>query len=394
MSPDSAVDTARSPGRDHPECLVLRALGVLEIERPGYPTVRHDHNALASFGDPRRATINVTRILTVALATGILAAGASAVTAPTPASAHTPEVSATCSTLTVALTNYSNDKNPNSISVSIDSETVEETRFGSAFDATYPLGDTTAAHDYLVRIDAPGKAYDREFAGSSVPCEAEVAPDASAALAVTPATCDTTGTLVLGESKNATWGEPTATTGPAKFSVTATADEDHAFSDGARTKTFTGAIEGRLDPAEAPCASVVVVPERPVPTVVVTDETARDCDSLTQTTTTTTTTTGWRLDETANVWVPTPAVVTTTNATVPVAAAECPTVETPPTGTTTPPTPSTPADVTARDVPVEALATTGSNAGAVAPIGAALLLAGMLLVVGRRVHGIHTARRD
>ena len=303
-------------------------------------------------------------------------------------------MSATCSTLTVALSNYSNDDEPNSITVSIDSDTVEDARFGSTFDASYPLGDATVAHDYLVTIDAPGAAYDREFAGSSTPCEAEVATDASAALAVTPATCDTSGTLVLGESRNATWGEPTATTGPAQFSVTATADEDHAFADGEVTKTFTGAIEGRLDPAAAPCASVVVVPERPIPTVAVADETALDCDSLTQTTTTTTTTTGWRLDEAANVWVKTPPVVTTTSATVPVAATECPTVETPPTGSTTPPTPSTPADVTSKDVPVEALASTGSDAGAVAPIGAALLLAGILLVVGRRLRGIHASHRE
>ena len=303
-------------------------------------------------------------------------------------------MSATCSTLTVALSNYSDDDDPNTITVSIDSETVEEARFGATFDATYPLGDTTAAHDYLVTIDAPGGDYDREFAGSSVPCEAEVATDASAALAVTPATCDTSGTLVLGESRNASWGEPTATTGPAQYSVTATADEDHAFADGTRTKTFTGAIEGRLDPAEAPCASLVVVPERPVPTVVVTDETAVDCGALTQTTTTTTTTTGWRLDETANVWVRTPAVVTTTSATLPVAATECPTVETPPTGSATPPAPSTPTGVTSREVPVETLASTGSDAGAVAPIGAALLLAGVLLALGRRLAGARAAHRE
>ena len=52
MSPDSATDTARLRGGDHPDCLPPRAMGVLEIHRPGYPTARREHNALASFGDP------------------------------------------------------------------------------------------------------------------------------------------------------------------------------------------------------------------------------------------------------------------------------------------------------------------------------------------------------
>jgi hypothetical protein len=320
--------------------------------------------------------------------------GASALTTPTQASAHTPAVSATCSALTVALTNYGNANTPNTITVAIDSENVEDARFGSTFTESYPLGDSAEAHDYIVSVDAPGSQYDREFAGSSVPCEPEVAKNASVELSVTPPTCDSSGTLVLGDSENATWGAPTASTGPAQYRVTATADPNHAFPDGALTKTFTGALEGPLDPDAAPCASLVVVPERPVPTVVVTDETARDCDSLTETTTTTTTTTDWVLDETTNVWVTTPAVVTTTSATVQVPATDCPAVETPPTALVvpptpetpvTPPTPSTPTDVTATDIPVEALASTGSDAGAVAPIGIALLLAGVVLALGRRL---------
>ena len=312
-----------------------------------------------------------------------MTSGASAVATATPADAHTPEVSATCSTLSVELTNYSGDRDPNRITVTVDSATVEKASFGATFAKTYPLGDSTVAHRYTVTVDAPGTVYDVAEEGTSVPCPAPMKKDAIATLAVTPADCDTSGTLVLGDSKNATWGVPTATTGPADYSVTATAVSGHAFADGKRSKTFTGAIEGKLDPAQAPCASVIVVPERPVPTVVVSDETARDCDSLTQTTTTTTTTTGWRLDEPTNSWVAIPAVTTTSSATVPVAAAECP-AGTPPT-TTTPPTPSVPTDVSRTPVPVDALASTGSNADAIAPIGAALLLAGVLLTLARRL---------
>ena len=45
---------------------------------------------------------------------------------------------------------------------------------------TYPLGDVTVAHEYVVEIDASGTQYDREFSGDSVPCKRAAAPDASA----------------------------------------------------------------------------------------------------------------------------------------------------------------------------------------------------------------------
>jgi hypothetical protein len=338
-------------------------------------------------------------MFTVALAAGTLALGASVVATSAPASAHTPEASATCSDLTVALENYSVGSNGamiNTISVEIDSEVVEEARFGSSLHEVYPLGDTEVAHEYLVEIDASGTQYDREFVGSSVPCESEAAHDASAELSVAPATCDLDGALVLGETTNATWDEPTAVTGPAQYEVTATADPKHEFADGTTTKTFTGALEGMLDPDEAPCASLVVVPERPAPLRDVTDETAVDCTSMTQTTVTTTSTTDWMMDEPTNTWVTMPAVVTTSSATAAVAAADCttPALVAPPTPlATTPVTPVTPADTSARTLPVERLASTGSDAAAVAPIGAAILLAGAVLVIAQRLGTKRAARK-
>jgi hypothetical protein len=373
--------------------------------------------------------LRITRMLTVALAAGTLMFGATAVATSTPASAHTPETSSTCSTLAVNLKSYSMGSNGeliNKVTVTVDSTVVAQSDFGTSFRASYPLGDPEVAHDYVVSIDAAGTQYDRDFTGTSVPCVAPTTPDAAADLLVAPATCDTYGSLVLGNVTNAAWGTPTALHGPAQYSVVATATKGHTFADGATTKTFTGVLEGALGTGVPECATIVVLPERPVPVQDVVDVTAVDCESDTQTTTTTTTTTDWMLDTVTNTWVTTPPVVTTSSATVAIAPIDCASVVTPPTGVTpptavtpptgvtpptavtpptvvtpvdppvaaTPPTAVTPTDTNVRAVPVRALASTGLDAGAVVPIGAGLLLAGAALVITRRLAAQRAAARD
>ena len=113
--------------------------------------------------------MKIKKVLSVALASGLLALGASAVAIPTAASAHTPSASATCSDLTVGLENY-DAGNVNTVSIEIDSTVVENLTVGKTFTKTYPLGDKTIAHNYVVTVDAPGTQYDRTFTGSSVPC--------------------------------------------------------------------------------------------------------------------------------------------------------------------------------------------------------------------------------
>jgi hypothetical protein len=368
--------------------------------------------------------LTTKKLLALTLAAGVVALGASTVAVSAPASAHTPEASATCSTLTVALDNYSVGNNGamvNSVTVEIDSELVEETRFGASLHEDYPLGDTTVAHDYLVEIDASGTRYDREFSGTSTPCVLAVVADAAADLTTTPPTCDTDGALVLGAPQNATWGIPSAVTGPGQYAVTATATAGHVFADGTATKSFSGTLDGRLDAAQPPCATAVIVPDRPAPVSETSDATTLDCGSLSQTTTTTTSTTDWALDPSTNTWLTTPAVVSSTSTTVAVPAGVCPgpigdtpltPVETP--STTVALTPSIPAAVVpetlsavvpADAAPVaavnaspdrasqadakvpaaETLASTGSDAATVTPIGLAILLTGVALVLGRRL---------
>ena len=351
--------------------------------------------------------MRITTLSAVAIAAGTLAFAASAIAVSAPASAHTPEASATCSTLTVALESYSVGNGGafiNSISVEIDSEVVDETDFGSSLHETYPLGDVTVAHEYVVEIDASGSQYDREFSGESVPCKRAAAADAIAVVSVAPATCDANGSLQLGEVRNATWGTPSRATGPGQYSVTATAAPDHLFADGTATQTFVGLLDGALDANDPLCA--VAIPVKPAPTRAVVDTTTVDCGAATQTRTTTTTTVDWLFDAAQNTWATAPAVVTTSSATVAAAPTACPTatvvvpptpVVVPPTAGSTPPAvqpPSTPADVDVRAVPVEALASTGSDAGSVAPIGAAILLAGAALVVVQRFRSRRAAAHE
>lgn len=113
----------------------------------------------------------LTRFFAV-LATLALAAGL-AVTTAAPASAHTPTVSSTCSTLKVDLRWYGAGKS-NYVTVTIDGEVVEDhTKFGDSFFEQYTV-DTTSSHSWKVEIDAQDAGYDRleanALTGTWIPC--------------------------------------------------------------------------------------------------------------------------------------------------------------------------------------------------------------------------------
>jgi len=97
------------------------------------------------------------------------------------AEAHTPTASATCSALTVALTNYSSE-DENEVSVLIDGDiVVDHKAFGSSYSKTLPFDDQYVAHTWkvIVRTDADpvgAKGWSKNLTGTSVPCEA---PDTS-----------------------------------------------------------------------------------------------------------------------------------------------------------------------------------------------------------------------
>ncbi|WP_157509308.1 hypothetical protein [Glaciibacter superstes] len=317
--------------------------------------------------------MNTRTRLAAGFTAAILMAGGLALAAAAPASAHTPEVSSTCETLSVKLTAYegSGNSTPNNVTVTIDGEEVDNVDFGQSFQKTYDFDDKYEAHSYIVKIDAKG--YDRTFENSSVPCEAPpLTKDATAELTVTPPTCEVPAKLVLGTTKHATWGTPSATDGPAAYAVTATAKKGHLFASGDATQVFTGDLAGVLDPNEAPCYVPPVIPNEPDPIVTSVDKETVDCTSKTVTTVTTTTTTDWVYDEETNTWVKAEPVITTASVTRDATATECPIV-------VPPVTPVTPAAAS------EKLASTGFDSGWLLPLAALLLVAGVALPALRRL---------
>lgn len=201
--------------------------------------------------------VKMKSLVPAALAAGLLLG---ALVAPTAAVAHTPAVLANCSTLTVSLKSYetrNDNPKPNSITVTVDDTVIAQESFGNSYAKNFAFNDQTKAHSWKVVIDALGTSFDRTDRGTSTPCTPPTPTPtpqaATAALSVTPASCTTGETLVLGTVTNARWETPTATTGPAAYSVTARADDGARFDDGHRSKSFSGNLAGPLDPTKAPC---------------------------------------------------------------------------------------------------------------------------------------------
>ena len=319
--------------------------------------------------------MNTRTRLAAGFTAAILMAGGLALAAAAPASARTPEVNSTCDTLTVEMTSYegSQDSKPNNVTVTIDNEEVENENFGQSFKASYDFDNKYEAHNYVVKVDAPDTQYDKTFTGSSKPCEAPpLAKDATAELTVTPPTCEVPAKLVLGKTKHAEWGTPSATDGPVSYTVTATAKNGHLFESGDSTQIFTGELAGVLDPNTEPCYVPPVIPVKPEPVVTSVDKETIDCTSKSVTTVTTTTTTDWVYDEETNTWVEAEPVITTASVTRDATATECPTV-------VPPVTPVTPVAAS------EKLASTGFDSGWLVPLAALMLAAGIVLPFARRL---------
>ncbi|MBN9151955.1 MAG: hypothetical protein J0H56_11140 [Micrococcales bacterium] len=282
-----------------------------------------------------------------AISTVVIALGMVTVTAAA-ANAHTPNVSATCTTLSVNLQYYDSSVT-NTVKVTIDNVVVDTNLdFGGHFTKNYTFSDKTVAHTWLVEYTAgdqsknPNANWSGSQSGTSTPCvshdndkvpfchakpadtaangwnmppaadpgiifqaghatehDADIIPafdywteshgvwtlnhyagknlttvwggatgaeilangcmipdlkDATAVISITPATCSTAEVLVLGAISNATWGTPTLTTGPGTYSVTATANAGHAFSNGSSTMVFGGTLAGVLSPTSQACA--------------------------------------------------------------------------------------------------------------------------------------------
>ncbi len=109
------------------------------------------------------------RLLASAAVTA-LALGGIAVATAAPASAHTPVVTADCTSLDVKLWAYSAKKS-NDVTVTVDGTVVDDTTFKSSFEKSYDL-DPTADHTWTVEVVAGDDSrYDHERSGSTTACE-------------------------------------------------------------------------------------------------------------------------------------------------------------------------------------------------------------------------------
>jgi hypothetical protein len=116
---------------------------------------------------PRRDSFPVKRLL-ASTATAALALGAALVATAAPASAHTPDVDADCSSIEVRLWAYA--KQGNEVIVTVDDEVVKQEDFGDRYKTSVDL-DPAAGHEWKVEVDAADSSrYDWSEQGTTTAC--------------------------------------------------------------------------------------------------------------------------------------------------------------------------------------------------------------------------------
>jgi hypothetical protein len=218
-----------------------------------------------------RARSRVVGLL-VAAAAAVAVIGGAGVIAAAPASAHSPAVTANCSTLSVNLTSYvASSSKSNTVAVTINGAT-QNFSFQTSFAKTFTFASAVVNNPYEVKVtawDAPSNpSYSPDITGTTANCVPPVTKDASAAVVLTPAACATPASVMPGAIVNATWSSTKQTSGPGSYSYTATAASGHEFADGTTTQSFSGQLAGPTgyqgknadQPCyEAPAAAAVVV---------------------------------------------------------------------------------------------------------------------------------------
>jgi hypothetical protein len=116
------------------------------------------------------------RVLALIASLSMLMVGLVGVVTAPAASAHTPNISASCQNgLSVNLTQYATQQGKtNHVKIVIDSATVVDQDFGSSYSYSNPLSPKTANHTWSVAITAwDNNAYSKNFSGSTTACEQE-----------------------------------------------------------------------------------------------------------------------------------------------------------------------------------------------------------------------------
>ena len=169
----------------------------------------------------------------------------------TPASAHVPQVTPSCTGLAVNLTQYESSSPNNRVTITIDN-TVTVVDFGGSYSNTYPWSDT-AGHVWSVVIDANRTnggnptGYDKTFSGTQQACRV---PPTTTTTTVAPTT-----TVPVTTTTNPEHQPPT--TVPAAITTTVPAATD---------PTTTTTVAELIPPT--------TVGTPPVPTILVADDLA------------------------------------------------------------------------------------------------------------------------
>lgn len=172
------------------------------------------------------------KLIATAIAVAMGLGGAVALASP--ASAHVPNITASCDGVHLSATAYDGSK-ANTWEVNIGG--VEQSgTFGSTYDHVFPVPQAGATTHWSATIQAYNGTYKDAESGDVGPCGTAPTPkDATAAITVTPATCDADGSAAWTGVNNATTSVLDQTVGD--HNGTATATQDHAFSDGSATLT-------------------------------------------------------------------------------------------------------------------------------------------------------------
>ncbi len=152
-------------------------------------------DARPSFGR-RLVSVFATALVAVLVGSGLAVVGAAA-----PASAHTPNISATCDALSVSLTNYNGLKgDANTVKVTIDDVVVAETAFAQGYVESFQFSDRTIAHTYSVEVSAHddpdgSRGWSVDKTGSSAPCVEPTVELVASACTEEGGTSDLTATI-------------------------------------------------------------------------------------------------------------------------------------------------------------------------------------------------------
>lgn len=153
----------------------------------------------------------------------------------------------------------------NTVKVTIDGKSVEDTTFGSSFVKTYDFSDKTVAHTWRVQVAAWDDArYNVDQSGTTTPCVAPVVVihTVTAPPAANPATCEADGTLpALPTSNDYTFAWDRSFNGPGTYTATATASAGRIFEEGVKT-SFKIVVPAQLG-GEQCLPSVVIIDVQP-----------------------------------------------------------------------------------------------------------------------------------